>query len=363
MCNGIIAHISDISNLFKIFLLSLLVSGQLSCYAWKGINESNSEVIFSPDLYGEAMISGPLIAIEKKESQQYFPRLIASYKCFALWEDHKAVVEWPPPRKIPEHFLYSFTVGGRIPVGSFYFAQKYAESTALHSIWTSKDVNRYVQATYKVRKSLNRSAGSKNVPLRLIPRISRYGAQNTLDIALAMKKWEHEIQNKHVLVVGSERPWLEGMLIGFGAKNVTTLEYGSIISEHPKISTITVANLTKAVLQNNHEYFGLFDTAFSYSSIEHSGLGRYGDRINPFGDIEQVAQVSCLLKSDGIFFLGFGIGKDKIEFNAHRIYGKVRLPLVTVNFKLMDIIGKFSWEKADWKIQPILVLKNALKPA
>jgi len=309
------------------------------------------------------MISGPLIAIEKKESQQYFLRLIASYKCFALWEDHKAVVEWPPPRKIPEHFLYSFTVGGRIPVGSFYFAQKYAETTALHSIWTSKDVNRYVQATYKVRKSLNRSAGSKNVPLRLIPRISRYGAQNTLDIALAMKKWEHEIQNKHVLVVGSERPWLEGMLIGFGAKNVTTLEYGSIISEHPKISTITVANLTKAVLQNNHEYFGLFDTAFSYSSIEHSGLGRYGDRINPFGDIEQVAQVSCLLKSDGIFFLGFGIGKDKIEFNAHRIYGKVRLPLVTVNFKLMDIIGKFSWEKADWKIQPILVLKNALKPA
>ena len=53
--------------------------------------------------------------------------------------------------------------------------------------------------------------------------------------------------------------------------------------------------------------------------------------------------------------------KDKIEWNAHRIYGKIRLPLVTVNFKLIDIVGKFSWEKANWRIQPILVLKNLFK--
>jgi len=342
--------------------MALLFLSQLSCNIRKGTSETKSEGSFSAGLYGDAKISGPLIAIEKKESQQHFPRLIGSYKCFALWEDHRAIVEWPPPRKIPEHFLYSFTLGGRIPVESFYFAQKYAGQTALRSIWTFKDVNRYVRATHKLRKSLTSNVGSKSVPLKLIPRISRYGAQNTLDIALAMKKWKDEIQNKHVLVVGSERPWLEGMLIGFGAKKVTTLEYGSIISEHPIISTVTVANLTKAVLQNNHEYFGLFDTAFSYSSIEHSGLGRYGDQINPFGDIEQVAQISCLLKTGGIFFLGFGIGKDKVEFNAHRIYGKLRLPLVTINFKLMDIIGKFRWEKANWKIQPIMVLKNIHKP-
>lgn len=361
MLSGTISNVLDISRLLSIFLALLFVS-QLSFSSVKGTSEAKSKSSFNANLYGDAKISGPLIAIEKEEFQRQFPRLIGSYNCFALWQDHKAVVEWPPPRKIPEHFLYSFTLGGRIPVEPFYFAQKYAGTTALHSIWSFKDVNRYVQATHKLRKSLTRNANSKSIPLKLIPRISRYGAQNTLDIALAMKKWQIEIQNKHILVVGSERPWLEGMLIGFGAKKVTTLEYGSIISEHPIISTVTVANLTKAVLQNNHEYFGLFDTAFSYSSIEHSGLGRYGDQINPFGDIEQVAQISCLLKTGGIFFLGFGIGKDKVEFNAHRIYGKLRLPLVTINFKLMDIIGKFSWEKANWKIQPIMVLKNIFKP-
>ncbi|CAL6339225.1 unnamed protein product [Bathycoccus prasinos] len=173
-----------------------------------------------------------------------------------------------------------------------------------------------------------------------------------------MQVWKKEIMNKHVLVIGSERPWLEGMLLAFGAKFVTTLEYGSIIAEHPQLDTITVTELNSAVRDNATKYLGSFDTAFSYSSIEHAGLGRYGDPINPFGDLEEVARTSCLLRKGGVFFLGFGIGKDKIEWNAHRIYGKKRLPLVTANYILRDIIGEFHWNKADWKVQPILVLEN-----
>ena len=148
------------------------------------------------------------------------------------------------------------------------------------------------------------------------------------------------------------------MLLAFGAKMITTLEYGSIVSEHPQVQTITVAELNSGISENITKYSGLFDTVFSYSSIEHSGLGRYGDPVNPYADLEQVAQTSCLLRKNGIFFLGFGIGKDKIEWNAHRIYGKIRLPLATLNFALLDIVGDFDWNKADWKVQPILVLQN-----
>jgi SAM-dependent methyltransferase len=101
-----------------------------------------------------------------------------------------------------------------------------------------------------------------------------------------------------------------------------------------------------------------FDAVFSFSSFEHAGLGRYGDPLNPYGDFEAVAQVSCLLKPGGIFFLGFGIGQDKIEWNAHRIYGKIRLPFVTANFRLLDIVGDFEWGKAAWNKQPIMVLQN-----
>ena len=102
--------------------------------------------------------------------------------------------------------------------------------------------------------------------------------------------------------------------------------------------------------------------------IQRQYLDSSGRRNNKFVLYLLIVTVSFVVNfvgfmafEKGIFFLGFGIGKDKIEFNAHRIYGKIRLPLVTINFKLMDIIGKFNWEKANWKIQPILVLKNILK--
>ncbi|KAK5964144.1 hypothetical protein GCK32_017207, partial [Trichostrongylus colubriformis] len=42
-----------------------------------------------------------------------------------------------------------------------------------------------------------------------------------------------------------------------------------------------------------------FDFAASFSSIEHSGLGRYGDPIDPIGDLREVWKTSCLLKKGG----------------------------------------------------------------
>ena len=33
-----------------------------------------------------------------------------------------------------------------------------------------------------------------------------------------------------------------------------------------------------------------FDAVVSFSSIEHSGLGRYGDALNPWGDLIASAQ-------------------------------------------------------------------------
>ena len=37
----------------------------------------------------------------------------------------------------------------------------------------------------------------------------------------------------------------------------------------------------------------------TYSSLEHSGLGRYGDSLNPWGDLITMAKAWCLLKPKG----------------------------------------------------------------
>ena len=76
-------------------------------------------------------------------------------------------------------------------------------------------------------------------------------------------------------------------------------------------------------------------------SLEHDGLGRYGDPINPTGDLETIAKVWCMLKPGGVFFLGVGVGMhDHISWNEHRVYGPLRLRLVAAGWEVLDVVGE-----------------------
>jgi len=54
--------------------------------------------------------------------------------------------------------------------------------------------------------------------------------------------------------------------------------------------------------------------------IEHIGLGRYGDRVDPDGDLKAIKELQRVLGADGSLLFVAPIGKPKIQFNAHRIY-------------------------------------------
>jgi SAM-dependent methyltransferase len=54
--------------------------------------------------------------------------------------------------------------------------------------------------------------------------------------------------------------------------------------------------------------------------VEHIGLGRYGDRINPDGDLIAIAELKRVLARDGTLIFVVPVGKPRVRFNAHRIY-------------------------------------------
>ena len=54
--------------------------------------------------------------------------------------------------------------------------------------------------------------------------------------------------------------------------------------------------------------------------IEHIGLGRYGDALDPDGDLAAIAELKRVLAVGGTLLLVVPIGRPRIEFNAHRVY-------------------------------------------
>lgn len=54
--------------------------------------------------------------------------------------------------------------------------------------------------------------------------------------------------------------------------------------------------------------------------VEHVGLGRYGDPIDPDADLRAINELKRTLAPGGNLYFVVPIGKPKIMFNAHRIY-------------------------------------------
>jgi SAM-dependent methyltransferase len=54
--------------------------------------------------------------------------------------------------------------------------------------------------------------------------------------------------------------------------------------------------------------------------VEHIGLGRYGDPLDPAGDQKAMSELARVLARGGSLLFAVPVGRPKIIFNAHRIY-------------------------------------------
>jgi hypothetical protein len=73
-------------------------------------------------------------------------------------------------------------------------------------------------------------------------------------------------------------------------------------------------------------------------------------------------------RAAGLLYLGVPFGADALVFNAHRIYGPVRLPMLAANFEVLGVVTDDTVRALDelWHdppgstfSQPVAVLRNA----
>ena len=130
-------------------------------------------------------------------------------------------------------------------------------NTSAHRVDWSTEMERLLLAAAEAGKDISPTA---------YPHAARY-----LRDALA----RYPVRAKSVLVGGSITPWVEATLAVAGAGSIQTSDYQERIVD---------SNITRFIHVGSIEE-GSFDAVVSYSSIEHDGLGRYCDPVNPNGDL------------------------------------------------------------------------------
>jgi SAM-dependent methyltransferase len=75
------------------------------------------------------------------------------------------------------------------------------------------------------------------------------------------------------------------------------------------------ADLKQLPFENNS-----IESVSCMHTIEHIGLGRYGDDLDVKGDVKAIDELKRVTKPNGDILFVTPVGKPKLEFNAHRIY-------------------------------------------
>lgn len=73
--------------------------------------------------------------------------------------------------------------------------------------------------------------------------------------------------------------------------------------------------------------------------LEHIGLGRYGDKLNPNGTDKAVHEISRVITPGGIVVYSVPIGRFITEFNAHRRFTYEKASILFTDWDLIDSVA------------------------
>ena len=112
-----------------------------------------------------------------------------------------------------------------------------------------------------------------------------------------------------------------GSLVGGFVAHVASFREIEVFDVRPISTQIPGVTFKQADLMQ--PVAGMADYCDSLSclhALEHFGLGRYGDPIDPRGFERGFANMAALVGNGGVFYLSVPIGIERVEFNAHRVF-------------------------------------------
>jgi hypothetical protein len=216
---------------------------------------------------------------------------------------------YQPPREVPAEHLDAYLMNGRVKLLDYYFDSSIDPRLVTGIVTYSRENIDKIVADVAARRY--KSYGRTNEWLR--------GALEA-----------YSVRGKRVLIAGSVYPQYECFALLHGGYPVT-VEYNPRVTTDERLVFFTPDQFAALGVK--------LEAAISISSYEHDGLGRYGDPLGPDNDLATMAQLRGQLVPGALLYLSVPIGRDTLVWNAHRIYGPARLPLMLDGWELLRIFS------------------------
>jgi hypothetical protein len=132
------------------------------------------------------------------------------------------------------------------------------------------------------------------------------------DLLIAQKIFENKPENH--LDIGSR-------VDGFVA-HVASFRKINVIDIRPQKNKIKNINFIRGDLSLlNSNLFNKYSSVSCLHTLEHIGLGRYGDKLDFEGHKKAAKNLKNILKCGGTLYVSVPItNKERVEFNAHRVF-------------------------------------------
>ena len=199
------------------------------------------------------------------------------------------------------------------------------------TIWAYRHLPRYLSDLRKFR----RMGGSVT---RLHPILSYFDTQNGVAEGhyfhqdLLVAQLIHENNPRRHFDVGSR-------IDGFVA-HVASFRTIEVMDIRPQtISHKAIKFFQGDLLNLDSKFHGLYDSVSCLHSLEHFGLGRFGDPIHPEGHRIGLVNMAKMLQPGGTLYISFPIGESAVYFNAQRVFHPTEILTWTNLFTLR----RFDW--------------------
>ena len=149
------------------------------------------------------------------------------------------------------------------------------------------------------------------------------------EYAFVVEKFVHmNIVGRTVLDVGSSGSVLPPILASLGNR-IIAIDVREWPIQWPNLEVHTIDILAQRRLPP-------VDVITCISTAEHIGLGRYGDKLDPQGDLKALRELRESLKPKGLLILTVPYGRPAVVFPAHRVYDAGRFSRLTQGFTVLD---------------------------